>query len=118
LDASVATKWFLPAASEPLSAEAAELLLQYAKGQANFLVPDLFFAELANVLCKAERRGRCDAAVTDAAIAKIVSSGFPTFPSATLVEPAVQIRWQVACLSSGWGRCDAAAVTGLHSTMQ
>jgi predicted nucleic acid-binding protein len=29
--------------------------------------------------------------VTDAAIAKIVSSGFPTFPSATLVEPAVQI---------------------------
>jgi predicted nucleic acid-binding protein len=91
LDASVAAKWFLPAASEPLSAEAAELLLQYAKGQANFLVPDLFFAELANVLWKAERRGRCDAAVTDAAIAKIVSSGFPTFPSATLIEPAVQI---------------------------
>ncbi|MBZ5606657.1 MAG: type II toxin-antitoxin system VapC family toxin [Acidobacteriia bacterium] len=89
LDASVAAKWFLPADSEPLSAEALGLLRHYAKGDANFLVPDLFFAEIADVLWKAERFARCDAAIADAAIAKIIGSRFPTFPSATLIEPAV-----------------------------
>ena len=91
LDASVAAKWFLPAASEPLSAEAVRLLKRYAGGGLNFLVPDLFFAEFANVLWKAERSGRCDRAIADAAIAKIVSSGFLAFPSATLIESAIQI---------------------------
>jgi predicted nucleic acid-binding protein len=91
LDASVAAKWFLPAASEPLSSEAMTLLQRYARGEANFLVPDLFFAEFANVLWKAERAGRCDRVIADAAIAKIVSSGFLAFPSANLIEPAIQI---------------------------
>lgn len=91
LEASVAVKWFLPAASEPLSAEALGLLGRYAKGEANFLVPDLFFAEFANVLWKAERQARCDAATADAAIAKITGSRFPSFPSSTLIEPALQI---------------------------
>ncbi len=91
LDASVAAKWFLPAASEPLSSEAMRLLQRYAKGDANFLVPDLFFAEFANVLLKSERSGRCDRVMADAAIAKIVSSGFPAFPCSTLIESAIQI---------------------------
>lgn len=91
LDASVAAKWFLPAASEPLSAEATGLLQRYAKGEANFLVSDLFFAELGNILCKAERYGRSDRTVADAAIAKIVSSGFPSFPSKSLIESAGRI---------------------------
>lgn len=48
LDAGVAAKWFLPAATEPLSREALQLLQRYAKGRVNFVVPDLFFAEFAN----------------------------------------------------------------------
>jgi predicted nucleic acid-binding protein len=91
LEAGVAAKWFLPEASEPLSAEAFALLHHYAKGQATFLVPDLFFAEFANVLWKAERHARCEAAVADAAITKIIGSHFPTFASDTLIGPAMQI---------------------------
>ncbi len=91
LDASVAAKWFLPAATEPLSSEATALLQRHTKGQFNFVVPDLFFAEVANVLWKAERYGRCDRAVADAAVQRIVSSGFPSFPSSALIEPAMSI---------------------------
>lgn len=91
LDAGVAAKWFLPPATEPLSSEALALLQRYTKGQFNFVVPDLFFAEFANVLWKAERYGRCASAVADAAIQRIVSSGFPSFPSSTLIEPAMPI---------------------------
>jgi len=91
LDAGVAAKWFLPPTTEPLSSEALALLQRYTKGQFNFVVPDLFFAEFANVLWKAERYGRCDRAVADAAIQRIVSSGFPSSPSSALIEPAMPI---------------------------
>lgn len=91
LDAGVAAKWFLPAATEPYSREALELLHRYSQGRVNFAVPDLFFAEFANVLWKAERDGRCDRAVADAAIQRIVSSGFPSFPCSGLLEPAIHV---------------------------
>jgi len=81
LDASVAAKWFLPAAGEPYSKEANRLLRRYVQADASFLVPDLFFAEFSNIFLKAERRGRCDAAGADLA----------TFPSSPLIHPAIQI---------------------------
>ncbi len=91
LDAGVAVKWFLPASVEPFSGEALSLLKQYTKGNLNFFVPDLFFAEFANVLWKAERYGRCEKIVADAAIEQIVKSGFLSFPTSTLVEQALEI---------------------------
>lgn len=91
LDPSVAAKWFLTGADEALSAEALELLRQYMRAQVDFLVPDLFFPEIANIFWKAERRGRCDASMADAAIDDIVRRTFPTFPTAPLVQPAIQI---------------------------
>lgn len=58
IDASVAAKWLLPASGETLTQEAAELLKRYAGGEVRFVVPDLFWAELANVLWKAVGQGR------------------------------------------------------------
>ncbi len=48
LDASVALKWFI---EEPSGQEAADLLLAEVEASPkNFLVPDLFFAEMLHVL--------------------------------------------------------------------
>jgi len=91
LDASVAAKWFLPAADEPLSAEALRLLRLYAKAQISLIVPDLFFPEFSNIFWKAERRGRCNAAMADSAISEILRGGFPTFPTSPLIQPAMEI---------------------------
>ena len=59
IDASVAAKWFLPPAGEPLADEALRLLAGYADGRFRFVVPDLFWAECGNILWKAVRQGRC-----------------------------------------------------------
>ena len=45
LDASVAAKWFLPAAHETLADEAMRVLDAYVAGQLRLLVPDLFWPE-------------------------------------------------------------------------
>ena len=58
LDVSTAAKWVLPSDGEPLVKEANELLVRFRKGEADFLVPDLFWAELGNVLWKTVRAGR------------------------------------------------------------
>ncbi|RUR75084.1 type II toxin-antitoxin system VapC family toxin [Chlorogloeopsis fritschii PCC 9212] len=50
LDASIAIKWFLP----EVYSEAARRLIA---NEHTFLVPDFFFAEVANVLWKRVRRG-------------------------------------------------------------
>ena len=59
--------------------------------KSKIIVPDLFFAEFANVLWKAQRRGRCDARLADSAIRELISIGFPAFPSVSLIEAAIQI---------------------------
>ncbi len=90
LDASVAAKWFLRL-REPFAQEALELLRRYARGEADFLVPDLFFAEFANILWKAQQHGRCDAELANKAIREIIGQGFRTFQCSELIEPAIQI---------------------------
>jgi predicted nucleic acid-binding protein len=90
LDASVAAKWFLRA-EEPLAAEALQLFESYRAGETDFLVPDLFFAEFANILWKAQLRGRCDATLADSAIREVIGIGFPAFSAFSLIEAAIQI---------------------------
>ena len=91
LDASVAAKWFLPAKDETLVEEALRLLDAYVAGEVQFFVPDLFFAEFANILWKAERLGRCDTATSDAALAQIINRSLPSVPSATLLGHAARL---------------------------
>jgi len=88
VDASVAAKWFLSAADETLTDEAMGLLKRYAKGDAQFVVPDLFWAEFANVLWKAVRQGRVTRATAEWAIGAMKGRNLPTVPSLELLEEA------------------------------
>ena len=58
MDVSVGVKWFL-LGNEPYKDEAINLLRQAAIAEVKFLVPDLFWAEIGNVLWKAVRKRRC-----------------------------------------------------------
>jgi predicted nucleic acid-binding protein len=91
VDASVAAKWFLPAKNEPLSKEAFELLRRYVQGEIRFVVPDLFWAEIGNILWKAVRGARCSKATAELALASLQERKLPTVSSADLLELAFRI---------------------------
>jgi predicted nucleic acid-binding protein len=91
LDASVAAKWFLPRAGEPLTEEARALLRRYASGDIEFLVPDLFWAEFANILWKCVRTGRLSQKLAAEAIRVMLQYGLPTVGASALVDEALAI---------------------------
>ena len=91
LDASVAAKWFLPAEGETLTDEALDLLYRYTTGQIRLIVPDLFWAEFANILWKAVRQGRWTKDAADTAITAMKDRNLPTVPSLALLEAAFAI---------------------------
>jgi predicted nucleic acid-binding protein len=91
IDASVAAKWILPASGETLTEEALELLTSYAAGGVRFLVPDLFWAELANILWKAERHGRIRLPAAESALRAMQERNVPTISSHTLLLEAFAI---------------------------
>lgn len=91
LDASVAAKWFLPAAGETLTDEAFQLLRGYTSGQLRFIVPDLFWAEFANILWKAVRQGRWTRAAAHTALGAMKDRNLPTVPAVTVLEEAFTI---------------------------
>ncbi len=91
LDASVAAKWVLPSPGETLTQEALRLLKRYVAGQIRFLVPDLFWAELANIFWKAVRQGRWTQASGESALGAMRRRNFPTVPAVTLLEDAFAI---------------------------
>lgn len=90
LDASVAVKWVLPN-PETLTAESLQLLKSYADGKINFIVPDLFWAEVANVLWKGVRQRRWSKAVAENAAAELRDRNFFTISSHTLLPEALKI---------------------------
>src|SRR3954447_25846873 len=88
IDASVAVKVFLP---EPLSAEATTLL-GFGSNPANqFHVPDLFFAECANIFWKQVQRGNASAFQVQADIARLRAWPLTATPTFDLVEDALTI---------------------------
>jgi predicted nucleic acid-binding protein len=91
IDASVAAKWFLPPSGEPLAVEALRLLAGYSQGQFRFAVPDLFWAECGNILCKAVRQGRWTRNAAEKAILALKDRSFPTTSSLDLLEEAFSI---------------------------
>lgn len=91
VDASVAAKWFLPAKNETLSDEAFRLLRLHAEGEIAFVVPDLFWAETANLLWKAVRLGRCTKVAAETALMSLKERKFPTVSSLALLEVAFGI---------------------------
>lgn len=91
LDASVAAKWFLPAAQETLTAEALRVLHGYAEGRLRLLVPDLFWPEFGNVLWKAVRRRRISRETAEEAIEALAERRIPTVASSSLLKEAFTI---------------------------
>jgi predicted nucleic acid-binding protein len=91
VDASVAAKWILPASGETLTREAVELLKSYAVGEVRFIVPDLFWAELANILWKAVRQARLRASLAESGLHAMRDRNFPTISSHTLLVEAFAI---------------------------
>jgi predicted nucleic acid-binding protein len=91
VDASVAAKWFLPAAGETLTQQALQLLKRYAAGELRFLVPDLFWAEFANIMWKAVRQGRWPQASAEDAVRAMRDRNFPSVSSLALLEDAFAI---------------------------
>jgi len=91
IDASVAAKWFLPLSGEPLADEALQLLTGYAEGRWQFAVPDLFWAECANILWKAVRQGRWTRSAAEKAILALQARRLPTTSSQDLLEEAFSI---------------------------
>lgn len=91
VDASVAAKWILPPVRETLTEEAVQLLGRYEQGQLRFIVPDFFWAELANVLWKAVRQGRLSKAGAAVGLAEMKDRNLPTVPSVSLLDEAFRI---------------------------
>jgi predicted nucleic acid-binding protein len=93
LDASVAAKW-LVWAGEPHEAAALALLNQRNEGQIDFAVPDLFWAEIGNVIWKAAHRGRCSLVQAGDSIRALQAYDLETVPSDGLLLEALRIANQ------------------------
>jgi len=97
IDASVAVRWFLDSKDEQLVDQALDLLDRHEKGDVEFVVPDLFWAELGNVFWKAAWKGRCSPSEAERSLLIMRSSKLLTIPSQGLLQQA----FQIAC---DWGR--------------
>jgi len=91
VDASVAAKWFLPGNGEALKDQAVALLDEYDSDEVRFVVPDLFYVEIASAIWKAVRVGRVTRAFGDQALLLLTLREFPTVPSLKLLNRAFQI---------------------------
>ena len=91
LDASVAAKWAVPSAKEPLTLESLQLLKRYTAGEINFIVPDVFWAEVGNVLWKGVRQRRWPQAVAERAARDMKNRNFFTVSSLELLGEALEI---------------------------
>jgi predicted nucleic acid-binding protein len=91
VDASVAAKWFLPENGETLADQALVLLGKYDKKEVRFVVPDLFYVEIASAIWKAVRLGRVPRAFGDQALVLLTQREFATVPSLKLLDQAFQI---------------------------
>ena len=91
VDASIAAKWVLRRGGEPLAEEAALLLESYRDGEVQFLVPDLFWAEVGNVLWKAIRARRCGLSDAQTGLKLLNDLRIPTVASHSTLDRAISI---------------------------
>lgn len=91
LDASVAVKWVIPSANETLSAESLRLLERYVTGEIDFVVPDIFWAEIGNVLWKGVRQQRWSRTLAEGATSAMKDRNFFTISTQVLLPAALKI---------------------------
>lgn len=93
LDANVAVKWLMPSVREPLTDEALRLLKRYLAGEVEFIVPDVFWAEVGNVLWKGARRQRWSRDDAEGVISDMRAREFATVSSLLLLPEALKIAF-------------------------
>jgi len=93
LDPSVALQWALPLANETLTREALRLFQRYRDGEVDFIVPDVFWAEIANVLERGVRRGQWTRLDAETVMEDFAGCGFATVPSLELLSEAMAIAF-------------------------
>jgi predicted nucleic acid-binding protein len=93
LDASVAIKWAMPHAGEALIQESLRLFQQYRDGMINFVVPDIFWGEIGNVLWKGVRQRRWSRDQADDVAADMGARDFVTVSSLVLLQEALKISF-------------------------
>lgn len=93
LDASVAIKWAIPSAREPLTDESLRLLKRYVNSEVEFIVPDVFWAELGNVLWKGTRQRRWRQDEAEVVAADMKARDFATVSSGLLLPEALRIAF-------------------------
>lgn len=93
LDPSVAIKWAMPLAKEPLTDESLRLFRRYRDGEVDFLVPDVFWAEIGNVLWKGVRQRRWTRREAASVAQDMQARDFVTFSSLTLLPEALKIAF-------------------------
>jgi predicted nucleic acid-binding protein len=91
VDASVGVKWCLPTGTEVLMPEARSLLRAHSRGEVRLFIPDLFWAEIGNVLWNAIRIGKITESQAAAGIVLMRELGLRVFDSAELLDRALQI---------------------------
>ena len=91
LDASVAILWALPAASDALTEPSVRLLKRYVEREVEFIVPDLFWAEVANALCKGVRQKRWRQEDAENGIRDLSEYNFDTVSALSLMDQALPI---------------------------
>ena len=88
VDASVAAQLFVP---EPLSAQARLLFSLLANAGSVYHVPDLFYAECANIFWKKVQRGVCSATQAEQALADLVELPLQPTPTMDLSRDALSL---------------------------
>ena len=91
VDASVAAKWCVPTAGEDFVPAAVQLFESYVNGDIDLLVPDLFWAEMGNVLWKYVRRRKMPRDAADAGLRKVRALEIRSIPSSSLLQHALDI---------------------------
>ena len=93
LDASVAIKWALPSGKEQehLTSESVNLLSRYLASEIDFVVPDVFWAEIGNILWKGVKRQRWPRIDAEEIAAEFKAREFQTVPSQMLLPEALKL---------------------------
>jgi predicted nucleic acid-binding protein len=91
VDSSLVAKWLPPLNREPFAIEAQKLLLDWTRGEVELSAPDLLLIEVANVLWKAARLGRCGAHQARSALNILISYDLPVVPSMAVLDLALRI---------------------------
>ena len=91
LDASVAAKWLLPPENESLVRESLQTFRDFRSGNLSFLVPDLFWAEMGNIVWKAVRAQRMPVQAAEVAFSSLLGITIPTISSMPLLSSSFEI---------------------------